>query len=212
MDFFPPATHTYFDPMHCLCASSGVSQYHLNGFVNAYVDAGGTLPDLDVFQRLIAPPACQRNDHYCEICEMWERDDIWQDHKLGKKHRKNAKKVKRYAGTSHWNNRDGPEENGNRDGPHGSHGSVPGQVLHIVRIRAASQDTTSLVFPVCDAGRTKCGDIVLSPEVSWCEMAASWQSVTGTNLLPPEGTRTSTVAAELCDEILTAVAVADDEP
>ena len=61
-------------------------------------------------------------------------------------------------------------------------------------------------------GGTKCGDIVLSPEVSWCEMAASWQSVTGTNLLPPEGTRTSTVAAELCDEVLTAVAVADDEP
>ena len=50
---FCPATHTYFDPMHCLCASSGVSQYHLNGFANAYVDAGGTLQDLDVYQRSI---------------------------------------------------------------------------------------------------------------------------------------------------------------
>ena len=51
--FLCPATHTYFDPMHCLCASSGVSQYHINGFANAYFDAGGTLQDLDVFQRSI---------------------------------------------------------------------------------------------------------------------------------------------------------------
>ena len=43
--------------MHCICASSGVSQYHLNGFVNAYVDAGGTLQDLDLFRRsIIWPP------------------------------------------------------------------------------------------------------------------------------------------------------------
>ena len=56
-NFLHPATHTYSDPMHCLSASSGVSQYHLNGFANAYVDAGGTLQDLDVFQRsIIWPP------------------------------------------------------------------------------------------------------------------------------------------------------------
>ena len=158
----------------------------------------------------LVPPACAMPSHYCKCCNMWQRDyPQWQEHELGKFHRSNVRRcnnngTNRCAGTPHWNNRDGPEENGNGDGPHGSH--------HIIRIRAASQDTTSLVFPVWDAGGTKLGDIVLSPEVSWCEMAASWQSVTGTNLLPPEGTRTSIVAAELCDEILTAVAVADDEP
>ena len=60
-NWFHPTTHTYFDPMHCLCASSGVSQYHLNGFANAYVDAGGTLQDLDLFQRsIIWPPGKNR--------------------------------------------------------------------------------------------------------------------------------------------------------
>ena len=40
-----------------IACSLGVSQYHLNGFANAYVDAGGTLQDLDVFQRsIIWPP------------------------------------------------------------------------------------------------------------------------------------------------------------
>ena len=58
---FCPATHTYFDPMHCLCASSGVSQYHLNGFANDYVVAGGRLQDLDLFQRsIIWPPGKNR--------------------------------------------------------------------------------------------------------------------------------------------------------
>ena len=52
-NFLHPATHTYSDPMHCLSASSGVSQYHINGFANAYFDAGGTLQDLDVYQRSI---------------------------------------------------------------------------------------------------------------------------------------------------------------
>ena len=124
---------------------------------------------------------------YCEICKMNVQDCQWQDHKIGKKHRKNYKK-NRYA-----------EENGNGDGSHGSH--------YTIRIRAAPQDTTSVVFPVWDMGGTELGMLVVSPKVSWCEMAASWQSVTGTNLLPPEGTCTSTVATELCDEFLTAVAV-----
>ena len=67
-------------------------------------------------------------------CEVWLRDYLqWKDHELGKKHRKNVKVWhrrclyngtptgdNRYAGTPHWNNRDGPEENGIRDDPYGN--------------------------------------------------------------------------------------------
>ena len=84
-------------------------------------------------------------------------------------------------------------------------GEVPGEVFHTVRIQVAVQDVPSLVIPVYDVGGTESGTIELSPEVSWCEMAASWRRETGTNLLPPEGTRPSTIAAEFRDKVLTAV-------
>ena len=81
---------------------------------------------------------------------------------------------------------------------------APGEVFHTVRIKVA-EDVPSLVLQVYDVGGTEFGTIELSPEVSWCEMAASWRRETGTILLPPEGKRLSTIAAELRDEILTAV-------
>ena len=84
-------------------------------------------------------------------------------------------------------------------------GEVPGEVFHTVRIQVAGQDVPSLVIPVYDVGGTESGTIELSPEVSWGEMAASWRRETGTNLLPPEGTRPSTIAAEIRDKVLTAV-------
>ena len=59
--FFCPATNTYIDAMHCLAANTGASQYHLNGFGNAYVDAGGKLQDIDLFhRRIIWPPRSRR--------------------------------------------------------------------------------------------------------------------------------------------------------
>ena len=81
---------------------------------------------------------------------------------------------------------------------------APGEVFHIVRIKVA-EDVPSLVLQVYDVGGTEFGTIELSPEVSWCKMAASWWRETGTILLPPEGTRLSIIAAELRDEILIAV-------
>ena len=112
----------------------------------------------------------------------------FQDHLIGPKHRKGKKHRK--------NNRS----------PMQSDISAPGEVFHTVRIQVAVQDVPSLVIPVYDVGGTESGVIELySPLVSWGEMAASWRQETGTNLLPPEGTRLSTIAAEFRDKVLTAV-------
>ena len=81
---------------------------------------------------------------------------------------------------------------------------APGKVFHTVR-RKVAENVHSLVLQVYDVGGTEFGTIELSPEVSWCEMAASWRQETGTILLPPGGTRLSIIVAELRDEILTAV-------
>ena len=78
---------------------------------------------------------------------------------------------------------------------------APGEGYHTVWIQVAVEDVPSLVLQVYDVGGTEFGTIELSPEVSWCEMAASWRRETGTFLLPPEGTCLSTIAAELHDEI-----------
>ena len=120
---------------------------------------------------------------YCKECEMWlQAGSQWQDHLIGKKHKKKLQSLKQ------------------------SDISAPGEVpVPTVRIQVAGQDVPSLVIPVYDVGGTESGTIELSPEVSWCEMAASWRRETGTNLLPPEGTRPSTIAAEIRDKVLTAV-------
>ena len=114
---------------------------------------------------------------------MWLRaGSQWQDHLIGKKHKK-LQSLKQ------------------------SDISAPGEVpVPTVRIKVAGQDVPSLVIPVYDVGGTESGAIELySPLVSWGEMAASWRRETGTNLLPPEGTRPSTIAAEIRDKVLTAV-------
>ena len=119
---------------------------------------------------------------YCKECEMWMAGSQLQDHLIGKKHQKNIRSLKQ------------------------SDISAPGEVpVPTVRIKVAGQDVPSLVIPVYDMGGTESGAIELSPEVSWGEMAASWRRETGTNLLPPEGTRPSTIAAEIRDKVLTAV-------
>ena len=116
---------------------------------------------------------------------MWINGSQLQDHAIGKKHQKNIRSLKQ----------------SDISAP----GEVPGEVFPTVRIQVAGQDVPSLVIPVYDVGGTESGTIELSPEVSWCEMAASWRRETGTNLLPPEGTRPSTIAAEIRDKVLTAV-------
>ena len=58
---FCPATDCFWDGQHCLVAASGASQYHLNGFGNAYLENGGELKHLDDFQRsIIWPPGKNR--------------------------------------------------------------------------------------------------------------------------------------------------------
>ena len=52
-----PAINNYWDPQHCLVASSGASQYHLNGFCNHYREIGGNFADVDKFQQSIIWPS-----------------------------------------------------------------------------------------------------------------------------------------------------------
>ena len=73
----------------------------------------------------------------------------------------------------------------------------------------AEDSVPSLGLQVYDAGGTEFGTIELRPEELWSELACCWQRETGTILLPPEGTHLSTTAAELQDEILTAVVLVE---
>ena len=81
---------------------------------------------------------------------------------------------------------------------------APGEVFHTVRIKVA-ENVHSLVLQVYDVGGTEFGTIELSPYDSWTQIACSWRRETGTILLTPEGVHLHTIAAELHDEILTAV-------
>ena len=74
----------------------------------------------------------------------------------------------------------------------------------------AEDSVPSLGLQVYDAGGTEFGTIELRPEELWSELACCWQRETGTILLPPEGTHLSTTAAELQDEILTAVVLVEN--
>ena len=80
---------------------------------------------------------------------------------------------------------------------------APGEFLHTVRMVA--EDVHSLVLQVYDAGGTEFGTIELSPYASWTQIAFSWWRETATMLLTPEGVHLHTIAAELHDEILTAI-------
>ena len=151
---------------------------------------------VDMLEQMTNEPN-EDDAHYCDYCEMYlNGPDQWEVHIAGKKHRKNVQ---------NWNRRDDPGANGDREDG-GDHGGSQ----HNIRVGVTSQDPSPLIVPVCDAGGTQCGNLVLGPQVTWCEMAASWQSATGTTLLPPEGTRMFTVASELCDECLIAVVMTDD--
>ena len=102
---------------------------------------------------------------------------------------------------------------------------LPGKVLHTVRIiidipalvpseddvpsLVAEDSVPSLGLQVYDAGGIEFGTIELRSEELWFELACCWQRETGTILLPPEGTHLSTTAAELQDEILTAVVLVE---
>jgi len=66
---YKPIQHTYEDWMHGLCASGGVGQYTLNGFVHAVKEAGIPTEDLDAFQSKIKWPSHSRHlskDFFCK--------------------------------------------------------------------------------------------------------------------------------------------------
>ena len=86
---------------------------------------------------------------------MWINGSQLQDHSRGKKHRKNIRSL--------------------RQSDISEPGEVPGELFPTVRIQLAVQDVPSLVIQVYDVGGTEFGTIELSPEVSWCEMVASWR-------------------------------------
>ena len=81
----------------------------------------------------------------------------------------------------------------------------PGDFFHTVRITVA-EAVPSLRLEVYDMGGTEFGIIELSPYDSLLQIACSWRVETGTLLLIPEGMNVyATCAAELRDEILTAI-------
>ena len=53
---YNPVDGTVFDPMHCFVASSGLSQYEVNGFCLACVEEGYSLEFIDLFQQRITWP------------------------------------------------------------------------------------------------------------------------------------------------------------
>ena len=57
-----PATHTFLDGMHCLLASSGVSQYECKAFVLACIAEGITAEELDAFQAKVVWPKKSRQN------------------------------------------------------------------------------------------------------------------------------------------------------
>jgi hypothetical protein len=57
---FCPPLNTYWDPMHCLLASSGVSQYEVNGFCHACVSIGVAPEMLDEFSNRVVWPKGRR--------------------------------------------------------------------------------------------------------------------------------------------------------
>ena len=83
-------------------------------------------------------------------------------------------------------------------------------VCHTVRIKVA-EDVPSLVLQVYDVGGIEFGTIESSPYDSWTQIACTWQRETGTILLLPEGVHLHTIAAELHDDILTAVVLVSAE-
>ena len=69
----------------------------------------------------------------------------------------------------------------------------------------AEDSVPSLGLQVYDAGGTEFGTIELSPYAGWTQIVFSWWRETLTILLTPEGVHLHTIAAELHDEILTAI-------
>ena len=136
------------------------------------------------------------SDVLCPDCKQWlciplqyTPGDVLTEHLMNKNHRKNSlRRGLRRADTQVTGS------------------GAPGMFFHTLDM-VYEDYVHSLVLQVYDAGGTEVGTIQLSPYARWPQIVFCWWRETLTMLLTPEGVHLHTIAAELHDEILTAIVI-----
>ena len=121
---------------------------------------------------------------YCPVCDGWYRSLTFRAHLHSRKHRRCRSAPFSSTGLQQSDSRGLPQ-------------------VRVVPLQGPSGQ--ALEFVVHDLGGTDLGFVEADPAAPWCQIAATWLEVAGTNLFPPHGTQPFTRADEIQDSSLTAV-------